>query len=73
MSLNNKTDAQIISELKTWVGKEREAVTHVLNYLREVEERKLYLLEASSLNEFCMKVLKYSRHEAQARIDAALT
>jgi hypothetical protein len=42
----------------------------VLYYLREVEERKLYLHEASSLNEFCMKVLKYSRHEAQARIDA---
>jgi hypothetical protein len=70
MSLNNKTDAQILSGLKAWVGKEREAVTHVLYYLREVEERKLYLHEASSLNEFCMKVLKYSRHEAQARIDA---
>jgi hypothetical protein len=70
ISLNNKTDAQVLSELKTWVGKEREAVTHVLHYLREVEERKLYLLEASSLYEFCMKILKYSRHEAQARIDA---
>jgi hypothetical protein len=70
MSLNNKTDAQILSELKVWVGKERDAVTHVLHYLREVEERKLYLLGASSLKEFCMKVLKYSRHEAQARIDA---
>jgi hypothetical protein len=70
MSLNNKTDAQVLFELKTWVGKEREAVTHVLHYLREVEERKLYLLEANSLYEFCMKVLKYSRHEAQARIDA---
>lgn len=70
MSLNNKTDTQILSELKIWVGKEREAVTHVLYYLREVEERKLYLLEASSLKDFCMKVLKYSRHEAQARVDA---
>jgi hypothetical protein len=70
MSLTNKTDAQILSELKAWVGKERDAVTHVLHYLREVEERKLYLLGASSLKEFCMKVLKYSRHEAQARIDA---
>jgi 5-methylcytosine-specific restriction endonuclease McrA len=68
--LNNKTDVQILSELKTWVGKEREAVTHVLHYLREVEERKLYLQEASSLKEFCMKVLRYSRHEAQARVDA---
>jgi hypothetical protein len=70
MSLTNKTDAQILSELKAWVGTERDAVTHVLHYLREVEERKLYLLGASSLKEFCMKVLKYSRHEAQARIDA---
>jgi hypothetical protein len=70
MSLNNKTDAQVLSELKVWVGKERDAVTQVLHYLREVEERKLYLLGASSLKEFCMKVLKYSRHEAQARIDA---
>jgi hypothetical protein len=70
MFLNNKTDAEILSGLKAWVGKEREAVTHVLYYLREVEERKLYLHGASSLNEFCMKVLKYSRHEAQARIDA---
>jgi hypothetical protein len=70
MSPNNKTDVQILSELKSWVGKEREAVTHVLYYLREVEERKLYLLESSSLYEFCMKVLKYSRHEAQARVDA---
>jgi hypothetical protein len=70
ISLDHKTDAQVLSELKTWVGKEREAITRVLYYLREVEERKLYLHEASSLNEFCMKVLKYSRHEAQARIDA---
>lgn len=69
-SIQNMTDAQILTELKTWVCKEREAVTHVLNYLREVEERKLYLLDASSLNEFCTKILKYSRHEAQARIDA---
>ena len=70
MILNNKTDRQILSELKSWVGKEREAVSHVLHYLREVEERRLYLQEASSLKDFCMKVLKYSRHEAQARIDA---
>jgi hypothetical protein len=70
MFLSNKTDAQILSDLKGWVGTERTAVTHILYHLREVEERKLYLLEAGSLKEFCMKVLKYSRHEAQARIDA---
>lgn len=70
MILNNKTDTQILVELETWVSKEREAVSQVLHYLREVEERKLYLLEACSLKDFCMKVLKYSRHEAQARIDA---
>jgi hypothetical protein len=69
MFLGDKTDAQILSEFEVWVGKEREAITHELYYLREIEERKLYLLEASSLKDFCMKVHGYSRHEAQARID----
>jgi hypothetical protein len=69
MFLGDKTDAQILSEFEVWVGKEREAITHELYYLREIEERKLYLLEAGSLKEFCMKVHGYSRHEAQTRID----
>jgi hypothetical protein len=68
--LSNKTDAQILEGMTVWVGKEREAASHVLHHLLEIEERKLYLLYASSLFEFCMVVHKYSRHEAQTRIDA---
>src|SRR5438874_1107914 len=70
MFLSNKTDDQILNGLSEWVSKEREAASHVLHYLREVEERKLYLRAGGSLFEFCVNVHKYSRHEAQARIDA---
>ena len=70
MDLSHKTNSEILEGLTAWVGKERVAGSHVLHYLREVQERKLYLPYASTLFEFCMKVHKYSRHEAQTRIDA---
>jgi len=70
MQLSNQTDSEILEGLTNWVRKEREAASHVLYYLREVEERQLHLRYATSLFEFCVKVYKYSRHEAQIRVDA---
>jgi hypothetical protein len=65
-----KTKSEVVRELKNAVGVEREASTVVLRHLLVVETRRLYLPEKTSLFEFCMDVLGYSRHEAQARICA---
>jgi 5-methylcytosine-specific restriction endonuclease McrA len=70
VNLSHKTDAQVLEGMTVWVGKEREAASGVLHHLREIEERKLYLPYASSPFDFCIRVHKYSRHEAQTRIDA---
>jgi len=70
MTLTNQTDSEVLEGLTKWVSKERECTSHVLLYLREVEERKLFLRFSSTLFNFCMDVHGYSRHEAQARVDA---
>jgi hypothetical protein len=70
VNLSHQTDAQVLDGMTNCVSKEREVASAILHHLREIEERKLYLTLASSLFEFCWKVHRYSRHEAQTRIDA---
>src|ERR1035437_7745264 len=64
-------DEALIDDLKALVQKEK-ALTHlVLDYLREVESRKLFLARGySSLYSFCTEFLNYSEQEAQIRIQA---
>ncbi|MBK9294141.1 MAG: HNH endonuclease [Oligoflexia bacterium] len=64
---NNK----LILELKNLVSEERKLLSLVLDYLSEVQSRKLYLeLGFPSLFEFCVKELQYSESAAQRRISA---
>jgi hypothetical protein len=71
MQLKQMSDAKIIIEVKQKVHRERELITEILVYLREIELRRLHLARGfSSLFEFCLKELKYSPAEAHVRIQA---
>ena len=62
---------ELIDALKTAVRREREAMGEVLRYLREVEQRELYLERGhSSLYAFCRRELGYSEMETHLRIQA---
>lgn len=61
----------LIDALKAAVKREREAMTEVLRYLKEVEKRKLHLNRGhSSLYVFCRRELGYSEMETHLRIQA---
>jgi len=64
-------DSLVLSGLKTRVLKERENLTEVLEFLREVDRRRLYAeSNHSSLWSFCTTELKYSAGAASRRIEA---
>ena len=71
IKLETLNDEALVEDLKTLVQKEK-ALTHlVLDYLREVEARKLFLARGfSSLYAFCTEFLNYTEQEAQIRIQA---
>ncbi len=65
------SDADLLIELKKLVTQERELLTKLLRYLREAENRKLYLARGySSMFAFVTNYLSYSETEAYARIQA---
>ena len=69
--LKNKSDDILISDLKNLVIQERETLTEILNYLKELDERRLYLARGyPSLFAFITEELKYSESAAQRRIVA---
>lgn len=69
--MKNLSDTALVAELRSLVSREREMVTTILKYLREVEERKLFLTRGySSLFAFCTGELGYSEPEAQLRIQS---
>ncbi|MBK9294799.1 MAG: HNH endonuclease [Oligoflexia bacterium] len=73
--MNNKLKTlsknDLITELKNLVSEERKLLSLVLDYLSEVQSRKLYLeMGYPSLFEFCVKELNYSESSAQRRISA---
>lgn len=69
--LNHLNNQDLISNLKNLVAEERKIITKVLNYLREVERRKLFLARGyPSLYEFCRQELGYSEGCAHRRISA---
>ncbi len=71
MQPRNVSDEQLIFDLKKLVQKERTLIAQILEYLREVEHRKLYLARGySSMFAFCTECLGYSEPEAQIRIQA---
>ena len=69
--MKHLTDGNLILELKTLVSQEIRITTLILEYLQEVEFRKVYLqMGYPSLFEFCLKELRYSEGASQRRISA---
>ena len=65
------TDNQLLSQTKNLVQKERQINVFVLQYLQEIESRKLYLERGfPSLFEYAIKALGYSHSAAYRRIKA---
>ena len=68
MALSNSC---LVETLKGLVGEERKILAQILEYLREVERRKIFLeIGYPSLFEFCIRELGYSEGSAQRRISA---
>jgi hypothetical protein len=64
-------DAEVVSGLKSSVSDEKKKTTVVLEFLRELDRRKLYAdFNCESLWEFCVKKLGYSAGSASRRVTA---
>jgi beta-galactosidase beta subunit len=71
MDFKNKTDSELISELKDLVAKERKLQVQILHYLRIIENRKIYLaLGFPSLFAFLIEEIGYSEATTYRRIQA---
>jgi len=71
MYLNKVSDNELIFDLKNLVQEERELLTTILRYLKEVEIRKIYLqMGYSSMFAYLTEELCYSESAAQRRIQA---
>jgi hypothetical protein len=71
-SLSRLNDFELEASLKDLVSKERKLLHVILEHIKEVDTRKLYLERAySSLYEYLIKELNYSGSAAMRRIEAA--
>lgn len=71
-SLSIKADSTLLDEVKALVRKEKEIIAEVIEYLKEIEVRKLHLARGySSMFAFATDFLGYSEAEAHIRIQAA--
>jgi 5-methylcytosine-specific restriction endonuclease McrA len=69
--IRNLSDAEVVSGLKSSVSDERKKTTEVLEFLRELDRRRLYAdFNCESLWEFCVKQLGYSAGSASRRVTA---
>jgi hypothetical protein len=66
------TNEQLLADVATAAGREREATARLIVLLSEIDSRRLYLGEGySSLFTFCTQRLHLSEHAAYGRIEAA--
>ena len=71
MNFINLNNPDLVSRTKSLVAEERNLTTELIQYLREIEKRKIHLSYGySSLHEFCVKHLGYSDGGAYRRISA---
>ncbi|HAZ13397.1 MAG: hypothetical protein A2X86_14765 [Bdellovibrionales bacterium GWA2_49_15] len=71
MDLRHVVDQVLINDTKVLVEREREIMSKVLHYLREVDRRKLYAdIGYSSMFAYCTDELRYSPDQAGRRISA---
>lgn len=69
ISIRSLSDSELILKLKHSVAEERKLTALVLDFLREVDRRKLYAeFGCSSLWDFCIRELGYSEASASRRI-----
>lgn len=69
MAMCKLSDQELVGRLKQLASAERALLGEVLRLLREVEDRKLpQQTENPTLYKFCVVVLRFSAHEAYARI-----
>lgn len=72
MTLLTIQDEQLLIDCKKQVLIEKRATSKVLEYLNEIDKRKLWIQEGyGSLYDFCIRYLGYSEGEANRRIQAA--
>lgn len=71
INLKNKNDQCLVMDLKGLVSRERETLTRILHYLREIESRQIYLARGyDSLFAWMLGELGYSEAAAYRRISA---
>ncbi len=74
MELNKLSNEVLVDELVHWVKVEKEATLKVLEYLAEVDTRRVWeRMGYSSLFDFCVRHLKYSEGEVPRRIQGCRT
>ncbi|MGZ3843545.1 MAG: hypothetical protein ACXVCA_15740, partial [Bdellovibrio sp.] len=70
--LSKISNSDLEFQLKNLVAKERKLLHFILEHIREVDVRKIYLERAySSLYEYLVKELGYSGSAAMRRLEAA--
>lgn len=71
-SIQRLNDNTLLDEVKALVRREKEIIVEVIEYLKEIEVRKLHLARGySSMFTFSVEFLGYSEAEAHIRIQAA--
>ncbi|MBY0385771.1 HNH endonuclease [bacterium] len=72
MSLNNLSNENLVSSFKDQVRSERKITALILEYIAEIDHRKLYLEKSfTSLFDYLVRDFGYSPGAAMRRIDAA--
>jgi hypothetical protein len=72
MTLNTLNDAELETQLKKLIQRERKILQLVILHIQEVHRRKIYLAKAyPSLFEYLIKEFGYSSSAAQRRVEAA--
>lgn len=66
------SDKQLLADTDKLVGEERRITLLILQHLREIEVRRLFVdLGFDSMYKYCIQRLKYSEGEAQRRLSSA--
>lgn len=71
MDISVLNDRELLSQTKILVQKETQLTLQIIEHLEEIDARRLYSdLKYSSLFEYCVHELGYSRHQTYRRIEA---
>ena len=72
ITVKKMSDPQLLAHTDKLVSEERRITLEVLQHLREIEVRRLFVdLGFDSMYKYCIQRLKYSEGEAQRRLSAA--